>query len=190
MFKFENSLFERELAAHAETVAKMSALAPQVAKANQIIANALKNGGRVLICGNGGSAADAQHFAAELTGRYKTERTPLAGIALTTDTSALTAIGNDYGYEEVFARQCAALGRAGDVLVGISTSGNSANVLKAFATAKRVGLSTIGLSGKGGGAMNDACELNIVVPASDTARIQEMHILIIHTICQGIDNAF
>ena len=184
------NIFENELAAHVEVANKMGALSEAIEQAAKFIAGALKSGGRVLICGNGGSAADAQHFAAELTGRYKSERAPLAGIALTTDTSALTAIANDYGYEDVFARQCAALGRAGDVLVGISTSGNSANVLAAISAARGLGLATVGLSGKGGGAMNDACELNIVVPSNDTARIQEMHILIIHSICQWVDNAF
>ena len=183
-------MFENELKAHLEVAKNTANLAPLIAKATEIIVTCLKNGGRILICGNGGSAADSQHFAAELSGRYKTERTPLAGIALTTDTSALTAIGNDYGYDEVFARQCGAIGRKGDVLVGISTSGNSKNVLNAFEVAKKIGMRTIGFSGKGGGTMNEACELNLVVPSDDTARIQEMHILIIHTICGGVDSAY
>ena len=183
-------MFENELKAHLEVAQKTANLSGAVQKATQIIVDALKNGGRILICGNGGSAADSQHFAAELSGRYKTERTPLAGIAITTDTSALTAIGNDYGYDEVFARQCGALGRKGDVLVGISTSGNSKNVLNAFEVAKKIGMATIGFSGKGGGKMNEICDLNLVVPSDDTARIQEMHILIIHTICGGVDKAY
>ena len=183
-------MFENELKAHLEVAQKTANLSNAVKKATDIIVECLKNGGRILICGNGGSAADSQHFAAELSGRYKTERTPLAGIALTTDTSALTAIGNDYGYDAVFARQCGAIGRTGDVLVGISTSGNSKNVLNAFEVAKKIGMRTIGFSGKGGGAMNEACELNLVVPSDDTARIQEMHILIIHTICGGVDKAY
>lgn len=182
--------FKDELLAHADVVAKMDALCDDVERVAQIIIKALKNGSRVLICGNGGSAGDAQHFAAELTGRYKSERTPLGGIALTTDTSAITAIGNDYGYDEVFARQVVALGRAGDVLVGISTSGNSANVLKAAREAQKIGMQTIGFSGKGGGAMSAEFGLNLVVPSNDTARIQEMHILIIHTICGFIDEAW
>ena len=140
--------------------------------------------------GNGGSAADAQHIAAELTGRYKTERGALAGIALTTDTSALTAIGNDYGYEFVFSRQLEALGREGDLLIAISTSGNSGNVIKALELARKIGIKTIGLSGRTGGAMNELCELNLVVPSNDTPRIQEMHIMIGHIICQAIDDAF
>ena len=143
-----------------------------------------------MLCGNGGSAADAQHIAAELTGRYKTERDALAGIALTTDTSALTAIGNDYGYEFVFSRQLEALGREGDLLIAISTSGNSGNVVKALELARKIGIKTIGLSGRTGGAMNELCELNLVVPSNDTPRIQEMHIMIGHIICQAIDDAF
>ena len=143
-----------------------------------------------MLCGNGGSAADAQHIAAELTGRYKTERGALAGIALTTDTSALTAIGNDYGYEFVFSRQLEALGREGDLLIAISTSGNSGNVVKALELARKIGIKTIGLSGRTGGVMNELCELNLVVPSNDTPRIQEMHIMIGHIICQAIDDAF
>jgi D-sedoheptulose 7-phosphate isomerase len=150
----------------------------------------LKNGNKILICGNGGSAADAQHFAAELTGRYKSERISLPAIALTTDTSAITAIGNDYGYDEVFARQLSGVGNSGDLLIGISTSGNSTNILKALKIAKQKGIKTAGLSGKGGGEMNSLCDINVVVPSNDTARIQEMHILIIHTICAAIDGAF
>lgn len=183
-------LFNNELIAHLEVAKNSAILSSNVEKATKIIVDCLKNGGRILICGNGGSAADSQHFAAELSGRYKTERTPLAGIALTTDTSALTAIGNDYGYDEVFARQCAAIGRKNDVLIGISTSGNSKNVLNAFEVAKKIGMKTIGFSGKNGGIMNEKCELNLVVPSNDTARIQEIHILIIHTICAGVDEAY
>lgn len=143
-----------------------------------------------MICGNGGSAADAQHFAAELSGRYKKERKALAGIALTTDTSALSAIGNDYGFEFVFSRQVEALGNENDVLIGISTSGKSPNVLEAFKKAKELNMLCLGLSGKGGGMMNKLCDYNLVIPSDDTARIQEMHILIIHTLCQIIDEGF
>ncbi len=183
-------IFLDELAAHREVFAQLGGLDAAVEAAAQTCIRALKGGGRVLICGNGGSAADAQHFAAELSGRYKKERRALAGIALTTDTSALTAIANDYDFERVFARQVEALGRAGDVLVGISTSGTSPNVIAALRAARRLGLAAVGLSGKGGGAMNELCEPNIVVPASVTARIQEAHILIIHAICARIDEAF
>lgn len=157
---------------------------------SKIVVETLKNGNKILICGNGGSAADAQHFAAELTGRYKTERRGLPGIALTTDTSALTAIGNDYGYERVFDRQTEALATKGDLLIGISTSGNSKNIISALKLAKEMGCSTIGLSGSDGGAMNAVCDVNLVVPSDNTPRIQEMHILIIHTICQIVDDNF
>jgi D-sedoheptulose 7-phosphate isomerase len=149
----------------------------------------LAKGNKILLCGNGGSAADAQHIAAELTGRYKTERKALPGIALTTDTSALTAIGNDYGYERVFDRQLEALANEGDLLIGISTSGNSKNVNNALRLAKERGCRTIGLSGRDGGEMNDLCDVNIIVPSDDTPRIQEMHILIGHIMCQAIDDS-
>ncbi|HFP7794516.1 TPA: D-sedoheptulose 7-phosphate isomerase, partial [Campylobacter jejuni] len=131
-----------------------------------------------------------QHFAAELSGRYKKERKALAGIALTTDTSALSAIGNDYGFEFVFSRQVEALGNENDILIGISTSGKSPNVLEAFKKAKELNMLCLGLSGKGGGMMNKLCDYNLVVPSDDTARIQEMHILIIHALCQIIDESY
>jgi D-sedoheptulose 7-phosphate isomerase len=156
--------------------------------ASKMVLDALKDGKKVLICGNGGSAADAQHFAAELTGRYKTERRGLPGIALSTDTSAITAIGNDYGYERVFDRQVEALANEGDLIIGISTSGNSKNVLNAFKVANDMGCTTLGLSGRDGGAMNEECDFNLVVKSNNTPRIQEMHILFIHTICQIIDD--
>jgi len=143
-----------------------------------------------MLCGNGGSAADAQHIAAELSGRFKKERIPLAGVALTTDTSALSAIGNDYGFEFVFSRQVEALAKEGDVLIGISTSGNSKNVINAINSAKKMGCKIITLSGKSGGAMKDMGDVNIVVPSNDTPRIQEMHIMIGHMICALIDEEF
>jgi D-sedoheptulose 7-phosphate isomerase len=144
----------------------------------------------VLLCGNGGSAADAQHIAAELTGRYKTQRQGLPAIALSTDTSALTAISNDYGYEKVFERQVEALAQSGDLLIGISTSGNSQNILNALQKAKALQCKTIGLSGRDGGEMNRLCDINLVVPSQDTPRIQEMHILFGHILCQIVDNAY
>ena len=158
--------------------------------AAKLCIDCLKNGNKILLFGNGGSAADAQHIAAELVGRYKTERKGLAAIALTTDTSALTAIGNDYGYDRVFDRQVEALANTGDVAIGISTGGSSANVASALKLAKDLDCKTIGFSGRGGGEMNELCDINIVVPAQDTARIQEMHIVIGHTICHLIDLAF
>lgn len=184
------SIFTDELKAHLEIANRILYIDEAVMSVANTVVATLKNSNKILICGNGGSAADAQHFAAELTGRYKTERISLPAIALTTDTSALTAIGNDYGYDEVFARQLAGVGSSGDLLIGISTSGNSKNVLKAFEIAKQKGIKTIGLSGRDGGAMNELCDINVVVPSNDTARIQEMHILIIHTICAAVDGAF
>lgn len=183
-------MIKSELEGHLATIKATFALEADIKKACETAVATLKTGGKILLCGNGGSAADAQHIAAELTGRYKTERGALAGIALTTDTSALTAIGNDYGYELVFSRQLEALGRKGDLLIAISTSGNSGNVVKALELARKIGIKTIGLSGRTGGAMNELCELNLVVPSNDTPRIQEMHIMIGHIICQAIDDAF
>ena len=183
-------MIKSELEGHLATIKATFALEADIKKACETAVATLKAGGKILLCGNGGSAADAQHIAAELTGRYKTERGALAGIALTTDTSALTAIGNDYGYEFVFSRQLEALGREGDLLIAISTSGNSGNVLKALELARKIGIKTIGLSGRTGGAMNELCELNLVVPSNDTPRIQEIHIMIGHIICQAIDDAF
>ena len=183
-------MIKSELEGHLATIKATFGLEAGIKKACETAVATLKAGGKILLCGNGGSAADAQHIAAELTGRYKTERGALAGIALTTDTSALTAIGNDYGYEFVFSRQLEALGREGDLLIAISTSGNSGNVIKALELARKIGIKTIGLSGRAGGAMNELCELNLVVPSNDTPRIQEMHIMIGHIICQAIDDAF
>jgi len=184
-------MIKRELTAHQETIDRtIETMIPQIEEASKLVIETLKNGNKILLCGNGGSAADAQHISAELTGRYKTERRGLAGIALTTDTSALTAIANDYGYNRVFDRQVEALAREGDLLIGISTSGNSANIISAFEVAKELGCKTIGLSGRDGGAMNSKCDLNLIVPSDDTPRIQEMHILIGHTICQAVDDAF
>ena len=183
-------MIKSELGGHLATIKATFALEADIKKACETAVATLKAGGKILLCGNGGSAADAQHIAAELTGRYKTERGALAGIALTTDTSALTAIGNDYGYEFVFSRQLEALGREGDLLIAISTSGNSGNVVKALELARKIGIKTIGLSGRTGGTMNELCELNLVVPSNDTPRIQEMHIMIGHIICQAIDDAF
>ena len=149
--------------------------------------DSLNNGGKILIFGNGGSAADAQHIAAELVGRYKLERKGLPAIALTTDTSALTAIGNDYGFHRLFDRQVEALANKSDIVIGISTSGNSANVISAIKLANKLGCKTISFSGRDGGSMKALCDVNLVVPADDTPRIQEMHIVIGHIICQLIE---
>jgi D-sedoheptulose 7-phosphate isomerase len=184
-------MIRSELNAHKKTIEDtIEKMIPSIEEASKLAIATLRNGNKILLCGNGGSAADAQHIAAELTGRYKTERRGLPGIALTTDTSALTAIANDYGYDRVFDRQVEALANKGDLLIGISTSGNSANIISAFKVAKEMGCQTIGLSGRDGGKMNEVCDINLVVPSNDTPRIQEMHILIGHTICQAIDDAF
>ena len=182
---------KEEFSSHLETINKViGSMEQDIETASKIIVDALKNGNKILLCGNGGSAADAQHIAAELTGRYKTERRGLPGIALTTDTSALTAIGNDYGYDRVFDRQVESLASSGDVIIGISTSGNSKNVISALKLGQELGCKTVGLTGRDGGAMNDVCDINMVVPSDNTPRIQEMHILFGHTICQIIDNNF
>jgi D-sedoheptulose 7-phosphate isomerase len=151
------------------------------------IVRRLQRGGKVLFCGNGGSAADAQHLAAELSGRFYIDRAPLFAESLTVDTSYLTAVANDYSFEDVFARLVCAKGRKGDVLVAISTSGNSPNVIKALETAKKIGILTVGLTGSRRGAMNDLCRYLVEVPSSDTARIQETHIMVGHVICEMVE---
>lgn len=143
----------------------------------------IRTGGKIMFIGNGGSAADAQHLATELTVRYKTNRAPIAAIALTTDTSALTAIGNDFGFDHLFARQVAALGKRGDVLICISTSGNSKNVLAAIAEARKMGIITVAFTGKTGGEMTPLCDISLNVPSATTARIQEMHITLGQMLC-------
>jgi D-sedoheptulose 7-phosphate isomerase len=178
------------LNSHIETAKKMEKLLPEIEEAAKLCVNSLKNGGKILICGNGGSAADSQHIAAELTGRFKKERVPLAAIALTTDTSALTAIGNDYGFEFVFSRQVEALAKKEDTLIAISTSGNSRNVIKAIEEAKKIGCKVITLTGKDGGKMKNLGNINIIIPSNDTPRIQEMHIMVGHMICAFIDENF
>jgi len=149
--------------------------------------SAIENGNKIIFFGNGGSAADAQHLATELTIRFINDRPPIAGLALTTDTSALTAAGNDYGFDYIFSRQLEALGNKGDVAIGLSTSGNSPNILNALKSAKEKGITTIGLSGKDGGKMHDLCDTIIIVPSNTTARIQEMHITLGHLLCGAIE---
>jgi len=184
-------MIESELQAHKDVIEKtVEVLVPSIQRATEMVTGVLKSGNKVLICGNGGSAADSQHIAAELTGRYKSKRRGLPAIALTTDTSALTAIGNDFGFDEVFARQVEALAMDGDLLLAISTSGNSANVVSAIKSARESGCMVLGFSGNGGGVMNEMCDLNIIIPSTDTPRIQEMHMLIAHIICQGVDDLF
>ncbi|OHC65071.1 MAG: phosphoheptose isomerase [Rhodocyclales bacterium RIFCSPLOWO2_02_FULL_63_24] len=174
----------------ASKLAALAAMAAPIEAATRRMVDSLKAGGKVMACGNGGSAADSQHFAAELLNRFEKERPPLAAIALTTDTSTLTSIANDYRYEDVFAKQVQALGRAGDVLLAISTSGNSPNVIEAIKVAHARGVTVVALTGKQGGkiaALLKPDDVHLCVPAERTARIQEVHLLTIHCLCDGID---
>jgi D-sedoheptulose 7-phosphate isomerase len=183
-----DSSIQSDFAAHLHTIEMVrQILAEPIKNLGQLLARALANGGTLLWCGNGGSAADSQHMAAELVGRFKKDRRALRSIALTTDTSVLTCVANDYSYHDIFARQVEALGRPGDVLVGISTSGNSENLLRAFKAAKGIGVTTIGLLGKGGGPAKDLADHALVIPSDSTARIQEAHILIGHILCEVIE---
>jgi D-sedoheptulose 7-phosphate isomerase len=166
-------------------------LPEQVARGIVAMTECLRAGGKVMACGNGGSAADAQHFAAELIGRFERERQELAAIALTTDTSILTAVGNDYSYDEIFSKQVRGLGKKGDILIGISTSGNSKNVVKAIEVAKKMGIKIIALTGNGGGKIAillDADDIHLCAPSTRTARIQETHLVLLHAICDGVDH--
>jgi len=175
----------RDLAATAERVA--AEMGPELDGALALVQATVERGGTLFFCGNGGSAADAQHIAAEFVGRYETERKALAAIALTTDTSALTALANDYDFERIFSRQVEALARTGDLLIAISTSGNSPNISSAVMTARQIGCQTLALTGAMGKKLASLCDDAILVPASRTARIQESHILIAHIWCEIID---
>lgn len=178
---------------HDSLQAKQQALdtmAAPIERAVRLMTQCLQSGGKVMACGNGGSAADSQHFAAELLNRFEKERPPLAAIALTTDTSTLTSIANDYRYEDVFAKQIQALGKKGDVLLAISTSGNSPNVIEAIHVAHTLGVRVVALTGRNGGKINallSADDIHLCVPVERTARIQECHLLTIHCLCDGID---
>jgi D-sedoheptulose 7-phosphate isomerase len=174
----------REAMARAEQDA---ALVTVIAKIADSISRSLKSGGKVLLAGNGGSASDAQHIAAEFVGRYISDRAPLAAIALTTDTSALTAIGNDYGFDHVFERQLRALGKKGDVFIGISTSGRSPNLLTAFKAAREMGIVCVGFTKAGETAMHPLCDLTLGVPSAETALIQQVHITAAHAICALVE---
>jgi D-sedoheptulose 7-phosphate isomerase len=186
---------EQQILAHFEDSARLKteaadALAPVIARAAALLTECLLADGRVLACGNGGSACDAQHFAAEMVGRFERERPELPAIALTTDTSILTAVANDYSFEQVFARQVRALGRAGDVLIAISTSGNSPNVIAAIRAAREREMRVLALTGKGGGKIGELMQpgdVHVCVPHDRTARIQEVHLLTIHCLCDAID---
>jgi D-sedoheptulose 7-phosphate isomerase len=182
-----NALFLKNVAEHQAVIALLPGLAPSIKHAVDLIAESLSAGGKLMLCGNGGSAADSQHLAAEFTGRFSQDRRPLAALALSTDTSALTCIGNDYSFADVFVRQLQALGRAGDCLLAISTSGNSDNVIRAVQAANSAGIHCIGLLGRDGGKLAELCTCSIVVPSPVTARIQEAHILIGHTLCGAVE---
>ncbi len=190
-----NHMSDRVLAHFHESVAikqASAALAPEIAKAAQLMAQSLLNDGKLLSCGNGGSAADAQHFSGELLGRFERERPGLPAVALTTDSSTITAIANDYQYADIFAKQVSALGQSGDVLLAFSTSGNSENVLRAIATAHSRGLKVVALTGRDGGAIARSLnpeDIEVRVPADRTCRIQEVHLLVIHCLCDLIDDA-
>jgi len=186
---------EARVASHFEDSARLKQasakqLCAPIARAIGVMSASLKAGGKVLACGNGGSAADAQHFAAELVNRFERERPPLAGLALTTDSSGITSIANDYGYGQVFEKQLRALGRRGDVLLAISTSGNSASVLAAMRAARELGVAVVALTGNGGGKMAALLgegDVHVCVPHQRTMRIQEVHLLALHCLCDGID---
>ena len=176
---------------HAAHMAMFNALAPLfpiISDVGIAMQNTIHKGGKILICGNGGSAADSQHIAAEIVGRFKKERRGMPAIALTTDTSILTSVGNDYGYDYIFARQVEALCRPEDLVIGITTSGNSANVVRAMETAKTIGATTVGLTGGSGGKLTALCDFNLVMPSSVTARIQEAHIFVGHCLCEILES--
>ncbi len=173
-----------------QSVLQNEGLLKTIAASVDVIVNAFRNGKRVYFCGNGGSAADAQHLAAEFSGRFYTDRKALPAEALHCNTSYLTAVGNDYGFEEIYSRLIDGIGEQGDVLVGLSTSGNSPNILKAFKTAKKKEMITIGLTGKSGGEMRTLCDHLINIPSTDTPRIQESHIMVGHIICQLVEEKY
>jgi len=177
-----------EHSAHMAMFNALEPLFPLISDVGIAMQDTIKKGGKILLMGNGGSAADSQHIAAEIVGRFKKERKGMPAIALTTDTSILTSVGNDYGYDYIFARQIEALCRPEDMVIGITTSGNSANVVRAMEAAKEIGAATVGLTGGTGGKLNALCSYNIVVPSSVTARIQEAHIFIGHSLCEILES--
>ena len=184
-----NSIISSAFRRHRDVVGESEPiLLPEIQKAGELFLDVIKNKGKILTCGNGGSAADAQHFAAEWVCRYKDDRRPLPAIALTVDTSALTAIGNDYGFDYVFSRQVEALGNPGDMLVAFTTSGRSKNILTAIEIAKKKNLKTILLTGKKGESLKNSVDVAIIVPSEETARIQEIHSIVYHIWCEYIDS--
>jgi D-sedoheptulose 7-phosphate isomerase len=181
------NLIQTILSEHSKAVDSLHALESEIMRAASLCIQSLKNGSKLLICGNGGSAADAQHFSAEIVGRFLKERRGYPAIALATDSSILTSVGNDYTFENIFSRQVEAYAKPGDVFFGISTSGNSANIARAMTAAKTAGITSIALLGRDGGSIKGMCDVPLVVPMAVTARVQECHILIIHMICALID---
>ena len=180
----------REIQESISVKTELGRIANQIAEAATAIVNCLRAGGKLIVFGNGGSASDAQHMVAELVGRYAVKRQALAAIALTTNSSSLTAIANDFGFEEIFARQLEALAKPQDVVLAISTSGNSPNILRALETAKILSLKKIGLTGNDGGKLRDFVDISVIVPSTSTPRIQEAHTLIIHILCGIVENSF
>lgn len=184
----KNAIIKNEILDHINLIKEVEmTMTKQIIELSEQCIKTLRAGNKIILFGNGGSASDAQHIAAEFTGRFRTERKGLAAIALTTDTSALTAIGNDYGFDKIFSRQMEALGQDGDLVIGISTSGNSTNVLNGLDIAKDKGCYTVGLLGNDGGRIKSIVNLSLIIPSNDTARIQEAHIMIGHLLCHMID---
>lgn len=181
-------IIHHALIAHQTLIAQLDPLVPAIQMIGERLRTCLQNGGKILLMGNGGSAADCQHIAAEIVGRYKRERKGLPAIALTTDSSILTSVGNDYGFNHIFSRQVEALCNEGDIVIGISTSGNSANVVAGIETARDAGALTVGLTGSGGGRLADLCDVTLAMPSGDTPRVQEAHILIGHILCDLIES--
>lgn len=184
------SIFSGSLQEHLDLTHSLAAMAPTIERLGQRFADCLHSGGKILWMGNGGSAADSQHLASEIVGRFKKDRRGLPSIALSTDTSLLTSVGNDYGFEHIFSRQIEALCAADDVVIGISTSGNSPNVVRAVEVAREIGAFTVGLTGEGGGRLALLVDSLIAVPSRNTPRIQECHIVLGHILCEYIDAAF
>jgi len=181
--------FSKQLDQNISVFSNLKTIEESVVSASELINNSIKSGGKLMLCGNGGSAADSQHIAAELVGRFIKDRRPLPAIALSTDTSAITCISNDYGYEYIFSRQVESLGNEADVLLAISTSGNSNNIVEAIKTAKQKKLKVIGLLGKDGGVIKEMCDIPIIVPSDVTARIQEVHIFLGHFFCLMLEKS-
>jgi D-sedoheptulose 7-phosphate isomerase len=184
-----SEIFQRGIDEHLALFQGLTRLAAQIERAAGLIATTLRDGHKLMLCGNGGSAADSQHIAAEMAGRFIKDRRPLAAVALSTDTSTMTCIANDYTFAEVFSRQVLGLGRAGDCLLAISTSGNSRNVVRAAEVARAGGIQVVGLLGRDGGALAGLCDVALVVPSPTTARIQEAHIFLGHTLCALVEDA-